>query len=304
MKNPPRWSDEQLIEGLDKAKTIFRKERLEEPVEAYTEAFETYQGSMEDLLEASVDLTQLEATALDLLSDPLTLTAFRYLAGPPISTDDLKTLADDALLSPKQLKKDPAMVARVLQVVRDGMDKRRFPWISEDREPTEAERKAAVIASAALLATSKVGTDRRSQGKTQQEQQVEEALLGIKFTKVPTRKVPTLNHAPKPGEFCREALLGTRKADFIIGLYDQRIMAIECKVSNSSTNSVKRLNNDAAAKAQAWIGQFGTMGVVPVAVISGVYKLGNLLDAQNCGLTLFWAHDLNELIQWISAARP
>jgi hypothetical protein len=303
MKTPPRWSDEQLTEGLNKAKTLFRKERLEEPVEAYTEAFETYQGSVEDLLESSVDLTRLEENALELLSEPMSLLAFRYLAGPPISTDDLKTLADDAFLSRTQLKKNPGMVARVLQVVRDGLDKRRFPWIPEDREPTEAERKAAVIASAALLAWSKVSTDRRSQGKNQQELQVEEALLGIGFTKVKTRKVSTPNQAPLPGEFCRESHLGTRKADFIIGLYDERIMAIECKVSNSSTNSVKRLNNDAAAKAQAWIGQFGTTGIVPVAVISGVYKLNNLVDAQNCGLTLFWAHDLDQLLTWIEAAR-
>jgi hypothetical protein len=304
MRTPPRWSDEQLTEGLNKAKARFRKERLEEPIEAYTEAFETYQGSMEDLLEASVDLTRLGENALELLSDPLSLTAFRYLAGPPISKDDLKVLADDAFLSRAKLKSDPAMVARVLEVVRVGLDKRRFPWIPEDREPTEAERKAAVIASAALLATSKVSTGRRSEGKNQQELQVEEALIGIGFTKVPTRKVATISLAPKPGEFCRESTLGTRKADFIIGLYDQRIMAIECKVSNSSTNSVKRLNNDAAAKAQAWISQFGTLGVVPVAVISGVYKLGNLVDAQNCGLTLFWAHDLSQLLDWIKEGKP
>jgi len=303
MKTPPRWSHEQLTEGLNKAKAQFRKERLEEPIEAYTEAFESYQGSVEDLLEASVDLSQLEQNALALLSDPKSLTAFRYLAGPPISKDDLRTIADDAFLSRAKLKSDPAMVARVLEVVRVGLDKRRFPWIPEDREPTEAERKAAVIASAAMLAWSKVSTDRRSEGKNQQELQVEEALLGIGFAKVPTRKVSTQNLAPKSGEFCRESTLGTRKADFIIGLYDQRIMAIECKVSNSSTNSVKRLNNDAAAKAQAWINQFGTLGVVPVAVLSGVYKLGNLIDAQNSGLTLFWAHDLNQLLDWIKSAK-
>jgi hypothetical protein len=33
-----------------------------------------------------------------------------------------------------------------------------------------------------------------------------------------------------------------------------------------------------------------------------IYKLGNLIDAQNSGLTLFWAHDLNQLLDWIKAA--
>jgi XamI restriction endonuclease len=302
MKDAPRWTQEQLQEGLEKAKSIFREERLQEPLEEYLRAFDQYQGAVEDLLETSVDLTQLDQTILDVLTDEALLEAFRYLAGPPISKDDLKVLAE-AQLTPARLRKDPEMTKRVLNVVRVGLDRRRFPWVLDEREPTPAEKNAAIMASAALLATSRVGTSRRSEGKNQQETQVEEALLGIDFKKVATRKVSTISQAPKAGEFCRESTLGTRKADFIIGLYDQRIMAIECKVSNSATNSVKRLNNDAAAKAQAWISQFGTLGVVPVAVLSGVYKLVNLVDAQNSGLTVYWAHDLNQLLDWIKSTR-
>jgi hypothetical protein len=112
-----------------------------------------------------------------------------------------------------------------------------------------------------------------------------------------------LSDAPERGEFCRESLLGTRKADFILQLWDQRFLAIECKVSNSATNSVKRLNNDAAAKAEAWRDDFGRVQVVPAAVLSGVYKLHNLVDAQQRGLTLFWEHDLASLVRWINATR-
>lgn len=294
----PRWTEDQLEAGLNKAKELFRQQRMEEPLEAYLEAFETYQGHVEDLLETSVDLIQLDQQLIDVLTDPALLKAFRYLSGPPISEDDLKVLAE-AVLSPGRLRSDTAMAGRVLNVVRTGLDKRRFPWISEDREATEQERSAAVLASAALLASTHVGTIRRSGGKDEQEQKVEDALLDNGLKKVSTRKVNTLNEAPAPGEFCRESMLGTRKADFIVSLWDRRVMAIECKVSNSSTNSVKRLNNDAAAKAEAWIGDFGTRSMVPVAVLSGVYKLHNLVNAQNRGLTLFWAHDLAELIDWI-----
>ncbi len=114
-------------------------------------------------------------------------------------------------------------------------------------------------------------------------------------------RVVTLNHAPTAGEFCRESLLGNRKADFIIGLYDQRIMPVECKVSNSSTNSVKRLNNDAAAKAEAWFQAFGHVSMVPTAVLSGVYKTHNLMNAQEHGLILFWAHDVAAMTAWIQS---
>lgn len=80
-------------------------------------------------------------------------------------------------------------------------------------------------------------------------------------------------------------------------------MAIECKVSNSSTNSVKRLNNDAAVKAEVWIKDFGSLQVVPVALLSGVYKLHNLEQAQARGLTLYWAHEQNELTDWIGQTK-
>lgn len=275
---------------------------MQEPLEDYLEYFEEYQAAVENLLETSVDLQRLDDTAVDILTDANLLEAFRYLPGPPISADDLKTLGD-AVLSPARLRSNPAMVRRLVDVVRAGLDRRRFPWVTESREPTEHEKGAAVLASAALMATSRVSTSRRHLGKTEQEQLVEETFLRIGLTKVPTRRIQTLNQAPAPGEFCRESLLGERKADFVLGLWDHRVLAIECKVSNSAVNSVKRLNNDAAAKAEAWIKDFGARQIVPVAVMSGVYKLHNLLDAQHRGLTLIWAHDLAQLTRWIERTK-
>lgn len=301
---PPRWTREQLQAGLTAAIEIFRRERLEEPLEEYLEAFEEYQGSVEELFETTVDLTNLAETAAAILTSPQLLRAFRYLAAPFISMDDLKTVAEVRSLNPTRLRQDAEGVQRIVQVVRQGIDRRRFPWLGEDREPTEAERTAAVIATASLMATSKVGTSRRSTGKQVQEDRVERSLLGARFTKVAAREVPTAAQAPAPGEFCGESYLGTRKADFLIRLWDYRVMPIECKVSNSATNSVKRLNNDAAAKAEAWRRDFGNTQVVPTAVLSGVYKIHNLEEAQNRELTLFWAHDLQAMVDWIETTRP
>jgi hypothetical protein len=86
---PPRWTKEQLEADRVKAIAIFRKLRLEEPLEDYLEAFDEYQGFIEVLLETTVDLSALEASALEVLTDPRLLEVFRYLAAPPISRDDL-----------------------------------------------------------------------------------------------------------------------------------------------------------------------------------------------------------------------
>jgi hypothetical protein len=85
MMQPPRWSEEQLEAGLTKAKNLFREERLQEPLEAYTAAFDRYRGGIESLLRTSGDLMQLDGSVTEILTNPILLEAFRYLAGPPIS---------------------------------------------------------------------------------------------------------------------------------------------------------------------------------------------------------------------------
>lgn len=303
MIEPPHWTPEQLEVDRLKASAAFTKERLEEPLEDYLEAFDVYQGHVEELLEATVDLSDLDTPALDVLGDPRLLEVFRYLAAPPISSDDYKVLADVRSFSRSQLDRSPAAVQRLLGVVRQVLDRRRFAWVVEGREPTEAERSAAVMASAALMAASRTQTGRRTKGKDQQEGAVKVALRELGFTEVASRSIPNISHAPAPGEFCGESRLGTRKGDIIVRLWDHRVMPIECKVSNSSTNSVKRLNNDAAVKAASWKLDFGLRQVVPTAMLSGVYKLHNLVDAQERGLTIFWAHDLQAMTEWIEGTR-
>lgn len=272
---------------------------MEEPLEDYLEAFDDFLGISEDLLEATVDLTQIEMNSAAILSDTKMFNALRYIAAPPISLDDLKTVAAVTSISAKALQADPDAVKRILETVQIGLDRRRFPWVTDARDASEEERRAAVLASAALMASNHVGTKRRNVGKTEQEEFVEGVLIGAQLTKVATRAINTVTDAPDPGEFCRECMLGTRKADFVVRLFDNRILALECKVSNSATNSVKRLNNDAAAKAEVWISEFGDRGVVPAALLSGVYKTHNLLAAQRRGLTIFWSHRLAVLTDWI-----
>ena len=151
----PVWDEERLEADLKKAIEIFREERMREPLEAYLDQFEEYQDAFDQLLEETVDLSRLSERAIEMLGDPRLQEAVRYLAGPPMSLDDLKTLAS-ASLSLKRLKADPAMAQRIIETVLLGLDRRRFPWASDKREATEAERRAAVLASAALIASQKV----------------------------------------------------------------------------------------------------------------------------------------------------
>lgn len=135
----PRWTAEELEAGRQAASQIFREERMQEPLEEYQEAFDASRAAVEDLLEMTVDLSQIDDVAVEVLTDPALLDAVRYLAGPPISKDDLKVLTE-ASLAPTRLREDPEMARRVIETVLMGLDRNRFPWVTEDREPGEAER--------------------------------------------------------------------------------------------------------------------------------------------------------------------
>ena len=49
--------------------------------------------------------------------------------------------------------------------------------------------------------------------------------------------------------------------------------------------------------------QFRTRKAVPAAVLSGVFKRHNLVQAQHAELTILWAHDLRPLDDFVLFAR-
>lgn len=297
--SPPRWTPEQIGQGVTRGIQEFRNGRLSEAREDYASHFHEASSAVEDLLELTTDLTNVQGVGAAVVANYLE--AFRYLAAPPVSEDDLASLSS--------VEKRFFVVANgwphVVDTVMALVDVQRFPWLAvEGRAPTESERHASIVATAAQIAASRVATSRRNEAKTLQEALVKQALVAAGFREVSPRAITTLRTAPRPGEFCGESMLGTRKADIVVGLWDDRVLAIECKVSNSKVNSLKRVNNDAAVKARLWTQEFGTQLIVPAAVIAGVFHPPNLLTAQDHGLTLWWSHDLDEMITWISGTRP
>lgn len=300
---PPRWSNEQLESDRQVAIQEFRDERLNESLGIYLENFERYRAAVENLLGTTADLTALAEQAMNVLLDADLRYAALYIAGPPISVDDVKLLAD-ASLSPSHIRRDPASAQRVVETILLGLDRARFPWIAENREATEDERRTAVIASAALIASQRVKTSRANVSPARQQALVRDALKSAGFIEENARQIPNASAAPPIGRFCGESVLGTRKADVVARLWDGRILAIECKVSNSQLNSIKRLTNDAVVKAVAWRQDLGVANIVPCAVLAGVFGLRHLNEAQDRGLSLFWSHSIEEMISFIEATRP
>lgn len=301
---PPRWGADKLNFDSQTAAAQFRAERL-----AVSDAWGTHYAHARQKFE------QLFATLSDL--QPAAITdeslarayelglgeALRYTAGPPISDDDLQVIADVESIAAGILKRQPESLRKVFQVIERVIDPHRFPWLKSGLPPDPVQRETAIVASSALLAAQRIATERRHTGKDTQETMVKDYLQELGFKQVPARAINTIVRGPQAMEFCSECQLGDRKADVVVRLHDTRLMAIECKVSNSSTNSVKRLNNDAAVKAEYWLKVFGTAQVVPCAALAGVFKVLNLQQAQERGLSLFWSHDLSALGEFIESTK-
>jgi len=301
---PPVWDLEKLKENASTSATNFRTSRSS-PNQEWRFHYKAARQQFEALFDHLDNLNPHNFTDAALTSAYKAKhgKALRYLAGPPISEDDLKVIANVESTAPTKLGKNAEAMRKVFGVIEASIDPFRFPWVVQKRAPTTHERKAALHASSILLANQALATDRRNRGKTEQETQVKDFLLDLEFEEVPPCDIDNVTKGPERGQFCGECLVGERKADVVVRLHDGRLMPIECKVSNSATNSVKRLNNDAAAKAAYWKPAFGDQNIVPAAVLSGVFKPENMKQAQDRGLFLFWAHDLDALGDFIELSR-
>lgn len=299
---PPKWTDEEFESDRQVAIEAFRDARAAELLDVYSDAYEEARQAVAELLEQTVDLTMVNSNASAVASSVPMLGAFRYTASPPISEDDLKVLANVVSLAPGPLAQRPDDCLDIVETVLTSLDPNRFPWIRDDRDPTEAEREIAVVSTSSMMAYRRVMTQRANESKDAQEAATKQALRDVGFAEIASRTIATVGDAPAAGQFCGESMFFGRKADIVVTLRDGRFMPIECKVSNSSTNSVKRLNNDAAAKATHWIHESGAAQTVPAAVLAGVFKNHNLAQAQAAGLTIFWAHNLAAMAAFVAAA--
>lgn len=300
---PRKWSDAELAADVLKAIAEFRRKRIGEPLSVWKSTFFKRRRMVRLTFKelnlrnpSRIHSRQIADVYAKSLGDVL-----RYMAAPPISADDLKVLSDSTL-SLKALRTAPWQARSVLRTLLAALDPLRFPWVEGLKRPSASEWKAAIAATTSLMTAQAVATYRRNTGKDEQEQATKDFLRSIGLVEVDARKITTLRDAPEPGSFCGESEVWGEKADIVVSLFDGRLLLIECKVSNSAINSVKRVNHEAAGKAAHWTAKFGAQAVT-AAMLSGVFKARNLSQAQDKGLTLFWSHRFSDLHDFIKPAK-
>jgi len=302
LKGVPWWSLQQIEADVDLARQDFRRRRLGEPLQRYLNAFDLVEPDVKRLASQIDKLLaggpDAEAALRVLWATDTGRTAFRYLGAPPISDDDLETLAETRL-APSSAGAESQHGEKLLAVMRTILDPRRFPWIAAQRQAQSAERSAAALATTALIASQRVQTLRRGDEKAAVEGAVKGLLVGMGWRHVsdrlPRGVQKLVTDAPAERTFLTQTNLGADNADVIVRLDDGRLLAIECKGSNSEINSRKRLNKEAVQNARAWLAAFGGEQVVPAAALQGVFKPRYVAEAQDTPMAVFWGHRLDDL---------
>jgi hypothetical protein len=292
-----------------------------------TSAIQDAIACMETCIQGDYDATICQTALSKLIktdSSGIKREALRYLAYPPISQDDLIATADivsltsktiDAKPNPKDSAEIPDTLSakRVMETIGDSLDSVRFEWLidpsgfkTKNQKATSlvSAKKFALESTAMMLSAQQTQTSRRSTEKSELESQVNAILTEQGFVEKQKKKLLNTSDLHKGlayGEFMKECTVATENADFIVCLKDGRFLFIECKASNSEINSRKRLNKEATKNVQVWLDAFGN-SIVGSCAIRGIFKPDYVIEAQNHGVFIFWAHNLEALSDFLKSA--
>lgn len=230
------------------------------------------------------------------------LLVLRHLFAPPISQDQLKLLLP---LYPKGAEKKESKLSKAAaDQFADAFEKRRdlslTKWLETNSLPTKTQVRRLLHTVAPMISSQIFNTVRRIRLSNEQEKAVEELLLSKGWTKDISKLVST--PADLVGShYMRNTKCKTRtsqkEVDIACGVSSSLILAMECKVSNDSTNSIKRVA-EVMDKVKAWKDQWGAF-IQTAAMLQGVVgprQVDALLDSD---VLVFWSHDLQPLSDWL-----
>jgi hypothetical protein len=227
---------------------------------------------------------------------------FRHMLAPPISQDQFKLLCPTY---PKSTENsggpvDQATAASVAAAIDKARNKRLTRWLDRGGPPRPVEVRELIHAVSPLLSQQIVATVRRNRLSAAQEGAVVAMLQSKGWTRMTSALIQTLSTVPAK-HFMHKTKFATgtqpQEVDVACGLGKDVVLAMECKVTNDKTNSVKRIN-DVLKKATAWQAHYGGF-VHSAALLQGViaYKdVHRLLDAN---VKVFWSHKLSDFGDWL-----
>lgn len=245
----------------------------------------------------------LRKVAAAVLADSEHTRVFRYVLAPPLSNDQFALCypAPKDLPRTKNAKRE-AIANAFAQAMRERRVQSLTPWLAAGREPSHWELRRLFWSVSPLLAQQQFATAQRNRLSKVQESQITEVLDAKGWVRLPSSLLDTKAALPHR-RYMHKTRFATsttapQEVDVALGLLNTVVLAIECKVSNDATNSVKRVN-DVLKKAHAWKEHWGSF-VKTAAVLQGVIASKDVERLLDAGVEVFWSHDLHRFERWLS----
>lgn len=230
------------------------------------------------------------------------LTVFRHMFGPPISQDQFALICPDYRKTWERTGRrvPPESAAPVAMAVQALIDRKLARWIDQERKPSLRELRILVATVAPMLSLQSVSTVRRNRMSAMQEGAVINLLEEMGWTQISSGLVE--QSAILPAEhFMHKTKFATKtrpqEVDIACGLGKSVVLAMECKVTNDRTNSVKRVN-DILKKATAWQDHWGSF-IRTAALLQGVIAEKDVQRLNAANVHVFWSHDLDKFREWL-----
>lgn len=228
--------------------------------------------------------------------------AFRHMLAPPLSQDQFKLVCKE--WSKTSEKKGSSLSKAIATKVSEAISERLDPSIANwaRRRNSRSDVKALLRVTSSMMAMQQVATARRSRLSLEQESAVVDMLTTAGWTKIPSKLID--DRAAVPAKCFmhktrfKSGPTGHQEVDIACGLPRSCVLAMECKVTNDETNSVKRIN-DVLKKASSWRAQWGQV-VQTAALLQGVIAAKDVQRLTEAGVHVFWSHDLAEFSTWLA----
>lgn len=284
------------------AKEIYVKSKTPQvDVRDWNDALHIARRQISAALKASSCLTDIAGA---LQKSGMHMLVFRHMTAPPISQDQF------SLVCPgwrKGTEKVGGITVRQDEAdfVAAAFEERRSrpltPWVDANRPPLKREIRRLLWTIAPLIASQQVQTLQRNRAAAKQEMAVISLLTSKRWDKQQASLLDT-RAALGSKQFMHKTRYATATAtaqevDIALGIGNTFVLAMECKVSNDATNSVKRIN-DVLKKSIAWKTHWGSF-VKTAALLQGVIAAKDVYRLIDEGVEVFWSHDLTAFEEWL-----
>jgi len=228
---------------------------------------------------------------------------FRQVLAPPVSQDQFKLICPQyskGLEKTGRPSLDPGAVAAA---ILERLDLGVAGWVTRGTRPNRSEAKMFLRVASTLIGLQQLSTARRKRLSFQQETTLTAVLEADGWARLPSKLI-NRHYAVPVRHFMHKTRFSTnttasQEVDIACGLKNSYVLAMECKVTNDETNSVKRVN-DILKKATAWKEHWGSF-VMTAALLQGVIAPKDVQRLTDAGVLVFWSHDLDTFRSWLAA---